>query len=105
MLLEIAFCIRLRYREQALVKTDFAIDSLRSRDPMDGTFNLTSGGWAARLTVQIRRASQLNHFADLVLQHVIAANNVSILEPHFASGPKAKIFWRRRFHEIIPFNE
>src|SRR5204862_6591155 len=46
-------------------------------------------------------APELDHLAGCIFHDFIALDNVSVFQPHFATGPEPKIFWRRSFHEIV----
>ena len=68
---------------------------------MDCAFHFAIGSRTARFALEIDRAAQLNDIPGLVLHDLIALNDVSIFQPHFAPRFQPEIFWWRRFHEVI----
>src|ERR1041385_6379090 len=99
MCLEISSGIGFWHRKKPIVQPDLQIQSVLRADPVNRAFYLTSGSRPSGLTAKVGCAAQLNHFAGRVFHHFIALDDISILEPHFASGTESEIFRWRRFHE------
>ena len=69
-------------------------------DPVNCAFYLAIGSGASRFTLKVYAATKLDHFAFLIFHHLVALNDVSVLEPYFAPRFEPEIFRRRDFREV-----
>src|SRR5439155_19025214 len=86
--------------EEPIVKAHFGLDRMRGAYPMNRAFDLAARSRATRLTVEIGRATKLDHIARIILHDLVALDNVRVLETDFAAGFESKVLWRRHLHEI-----
>src|SRR5712664_2459589 len=101
MLLEISVSIRLRRREQPIIKPDLGIHRVGRAHPMDGAFDFTPSRRATSFALEIRGAAQFGDVAARILYHLIALDDVSVFKANLATGTQSEVFRRRSLHEII----
>src|SRR5215470_11774281 len=104
MALEVAFSLGIGFQEEAVVETHFGLDGMFCADPMDGSFDFAVRGCAAALAVEICCAAEFQDSAGCIFDHLIAPDDIRILETDLATGSQAEILRRRIFHEIAIFN-
>src|SRR6267142_3215133 len=105
MLLEISVSIRLRRREQPIIKPNLGIHRVGRAHPMDGAFDFTPSRRATSFALEIRGAAQFSDIAAGILHDLVAFDDVSVFKAHFATWAQAEIFRRRSLHEIIAIDE
>ena len=93
--------LRLGLGEEPLIQPHLRIDRMRRAHPVDRPLHLAARRRAARFGIQIRRASQLHHGARRVLHHLVAPDDIRILQPHLAARLEPEILWRGHFHEVV----
>src|SRR6266700_2857617 len=103
--LETSLRVRFRSPEKAVIKAHLGIYGVPGADPVDGAFDFSAGRRAAGFAVEIGAAAQLNNVAAGVLYHFVALDDVAVFEAHLPVRAQAKIFWRRRFHEVVALDK
>src|SRR5207237_7723584 len=78
--------------EKPVIKANFGVAGMRRAYPMDGTLDFAIGGCAARFTIQIDRATKLDHIARAIFNYLIALDDVGILKPYFTARFQAEVF-------------
>src|ERR1700691_5316133 len=68
---------------------------------MNRAFDLSIGICAAAFAFQISRTAQFQDFADRILDHLVALDDVPVLKPDFAARSQAEIFRRRALHKVV----
>src|SRR3954469_16892999 len=91
-LLEVPVCVRLWYREQAIVQPHFGINRVWCADPVNRAFDLSAGRGAAGFAVKVRGATEFADGTGSVFEDLVAFYDVGILQPNLAAGPQPKIF-------------
>ena len=98
---EICFCRRFGFVEQAVVQSDFGIDGMRRRHPVNSTLDLTPALNSAAFGLRVVGAAQLHDITVGVLNGFFALDDVGVAQTYFATGREAEKFLRRVFFEII----
>ena len=101
---EITAGFRVGIVEQPIVQAYFSGDAVRSGDPMDGALDLAAVGRVAAARGWVITAVQFHDLAVGILDHVLAFNEVSIAQAHFAPGGETVVLGGRFFAEIIFFD-
>src|SRR5688572_15141508 len=83
-------------REETIIHTELCFLCVRSREPMDGGFDLSSilrvaaaGGWVVG-------GVHFDDLARIILDDVRTLDEIGVAQPDFIARIKTIVFWRRR---------
>ena len=78
---------------------------MRGRHPVQGTLDFTAAGRATALGFRVIAAAKFHDLAALfVFDHLLAFNDIGVLQTDFPAWRQTEKFAGRIFHEIILFN-
>ena len=96
---------RIRVFKQAIVQTNFRLDSIRSRHPMQGTFHLPVTCRSGTATgIHIIRTMNCRDISFRVFLHAFTLHDISPLQAHFVTRCHPEEFLRSVLHKIIPLD-
>src|SRR5690606_1919906 len=95
--------LRVGGAEQAIIETDFALDALGSRHPVNHALDLATLGVLAQ-GVFVVGAAQLDDVALGILDRFVGTNHVAATQTHLTAGDQALEAGRRDFFEITGIN-
>src|SRR5690606_29252 len=83
------FVVRVRGGEQAVVEAELGRHRMRGAEPVDGALDLAVGAFHARPRFRIQPATQLEHVAGGVLDHLVAADDAGAAQARPAARDPA----------------
>ena len=89
---------------QILIKTYLCIHGIRCRNPVNRSFDLSSGKSASCLGLRIIGTVNNRYVTILILLKAYAFYEICMHQAHFIPREQTEVFFRRFLHEVISFN-
>lgn len=90
--------------EQRLIQAEFGRHGLARFDPMDRPLDFTAGKAGAALRLRIIGAVYFDDLPVLVLDDIVALDEVSMLQTDLVAREQTEILARRILHEVLLFD-